>query len=357
MAREPAADRIGHAELPLHAVTNPPRSVACWRSGYCERSSGGGQMDGTSGGAVSARLALGVTTVALVTLASAGTAVVVRTGASAVDIGSLPPQLALPLGVDETGAIIVGAPPGRAWPGEARANRRFVGTHSIVVSLVPDGTIRVTPAGPRAVLTSFVDRAQPPSTPLVVTAPAAAPPAGNTPIKPRPVVRRPAPVSPAGRAPVKRPVIAPPAPVTASTPAPTHARPTRPASTPAVGPMVPTAPTSAAALVGHGQPTTPGGQPSQPAEQPTGQPASHPVAVVPAKQPARDIPARVEGPTDDKPDVRQRDHDNRRSDRRGSGGDRQRRVDDRGDRHGSGGDDQQRLDDRGDRRGHGNRPS
>ncbi len=136
-------------------------------------------MDGMSSGAVSARLALGVTTVALVALASAGTAVVVSTGRSGVNLGSLPPQLSLPLGVSRSGAIVVGAPPGRAWPSDVHPVQRSVTAGPITVG--PFQQALSSPAIRGVVSTSFTDGPQPFPAPFVSTAPAAPGPVDNPP--------------------------------------------------------------------------------------------------------------------------------------------------------------------------------
>ena len=92
-------------------------------------------VSGRTCGAVSTRLALGVTTVALVALASAGTAVVVRTGASSVNLGSLPAQVALPAVVGGSAAIIVALPPGWSRPD-------IRNTSSTSTPIVPDVVAR-----------------------------------------------------------------------------------------------------------------------------------------------------------------------------------------------------------------------
>ena len=136
-------------------------------------------MDGMSSGAVSARLALGVTTVALVALASAGTAVVVSTGRSGVNLGSLPPQLSLPLGVSRSGAIVVGAPPGRAWPSDVHPVQRSGTAGPITVG--PFQQVLSGPAIRGVVSTSFTDGPLPLPAPFVSTAPAAPGPVDNPP--------------------------------------------------------------------------------------------------------------------------------------------------------------------------------
>ncbi len=334
-------------------------------------------MDGRSTGAVSARLALGITTVALVTLASAGTAVVVRTGASAVTVGSLPPQVDLPLDVGGSEPIIVGGPPGRVWPDEIQPIRRSARVHPFLVGLSPAVASRFAPVSPGAVQTSFSDRAQPrPIGPLIPTAPAASQPAGAAPTQTSPVDNQPVPVSAAGPAPVQRPTTAPRTPATdparGGTSAVAVALPGRPGSPEVVGTTVPAALTAAAALARHGRPSTRGDQPTPPAEQPigqwTGQPATHPLVEITvrhrAEQPAVVLPARVEGPAYPGNRPPAGGHPDGGDDRQAGWAGRQQpnnnvdqRPDDNADRHGSGGADVRGPDSAGDEHGHGNRPS
>ena len=298
-------------------------------------------MDVTSRGAVSARLALGVTTVAMVALASAGTAVVVRTGTSGVNLGSLPPQVSLPLGSSGAGAVIVGGPPGRAWPSDGHAVRRFAGRQPITVVAVQQPVSG--PGGAVGAPTSFTDGAPPLPEPLVPIGPAQPQPVTNPPIQP-PVAN-----PPVANPPVQRPPTDPPAPVTAPTGPPVTG------VQPAPGPVPPAPPAPAAggspavspvAVGTPGRPSTRGDQPSPTAEQPAGQPTVQPSPqVTAARPPKRTKAGHDQGLGEDGPERHARDGD---GDQRGGG---DQHAHDGGDQHGHDGGDQRDGGD--DRRGHG----
>ena len=296
-------------------------------------------MDVTSSGAVSARLALGVTTVAMVALASAGTAVVVRTGTSSAMLGSLPPQVSLALGARSSGAVIVGGPPGRVWPSDVHAARHVAGVRPITTVGVQQLLSGVAIRG--AVTADLTDGPPPLPAPLVPAAPAPNQPVADPPIQ-TPVDNPPISGLPADHPPIQGPPTDPPAPVTDPTAPPATGGQPAPAPVPPV-PAAAGHPVTLPVVAGTpGRPSIRGDQPSPAAEQPVRQPTVVPSPQVTTAHPSTSTKAGHEqghGPAgDDGPGSHAR-HDGREQHGSDSG---EQYGHDSGDQHGS---------------GHGNRPS